>query len=279
MTDPKPTLMLHAGGRLCEYDELAALPTPPPQGRWHPVSHARVLNAVTDTLVAAGYAVADRRLAVARGGHRFFATLVLRTPLAASGGVALAVGVRNSTDKSFPLGFCAGHRVFVCDNLAFRAELLVKRKHTRHGEARFQTAIAAAVADLGSFRAAEEGRIARLMALDLTDDQALAFLVRAVEARVIAPAVLPKVLAEWRHPRHDYGTGDRPTAWKLLNCFTTVLGPRANASASEYAAQTIRLNALLPTPADRFATVPSDGATADRNTRPESADADHRLAA
>lgn len=117
------------------------------------------------------------------------------------------------------------------------------------------------------------------MALDLTDDQALAFLVRAVEARVIAAPVLPKVLAEWRRPTHEYGTGERPTAWKLLNCFTTVLGPRAVANANEYAAQTIRLNALMPTPADPFATVPADAPCDDRNLRPDSADADHRLAA
>jgi hypothetical protein len=30
-------------------------------------------------------------------------------------GVSLAVGIRNSWDQSFPLGFCAGARVFVCD--------------------------------------------------------------------------------------------------------------------------------------------------------------------
>ena len=236
-------LMLHTGGRLCTEDELQAIPTPPAEGRWHPVSHRAVLDAVTGTLEAAGYCVRDRKLAIARNGHRFFGTLDLTTPLAA--GVSLAVGVRNSTDKSFPLGFCAGNRVFVCDNLAFRAELLVKRKHTRFGEVRFGNAIAAAVQSLASFREAEAVRLDRLMTTDLTDDQALAFMVRAVERRIIAAPVLPKVLADWRCPQFDYGSGDRPTAWRLLNCFTTVLGPRAVRSPNEYSGQTIRLNALL----------------------------------
>lgn len=237
------TLVLHTGGRLCTYEELQAIPAPPADGRWHPVSHARVLDAVTGTLQAAGYEVQDRKLAIARGGHRFFGTLDLTMRLAA--GVSLAVGVRNSTDKSFPLGFCAGNRVFVCDNLAFRAELLVKRKHTRHGETRFGNAIAAAVQSLASFREVESARLARLMTTDLTDDQALALMVRAVERQIIAPPVLPKVLADWRCPRFDYGTGDRPTAWRLLNCFTTVLGPRAVRNPAAYSAQTIRLNALI----------------------------------
>ena len=187
--------------------------------------------------------VRDRKLAVARDGRRFFGTLDLTAQLAP--GVSLAVGVRNSTDKSFPLGFCAGNRVFVCDNLAFRDELLVKRKHTRHGEAR---SLDAAVHSLASFREAEAARLGRLMASDLTDDQALALVARAVERRVIAPPVLPQVLAEWRQPKFDFGTGDRPTAWRLLNCFTTVLGPRAVRNPNAYSGQSIRLNALFTPP-------------------------------
>jgi hypothetical protein len=240
--------MLHSGGRLCSEAELRAIPAPPPQGRWHPVAHACVLDAVTATLEGAGYQVRDRKLAIAREGRRFFGTLALATPLA--DGVALAVGVRNSIDKSFPLGFCAGSRVFVCDNLAFRSELLVRRKHTRFGQVRFQNAIADAVQSLASFQEAEAARIGRLMAADLSDDQALALMLRAMEQSVVAAPVLPKVLAEWRTPAHDYGTGDRATTWKLLNCFTTVLGPRAVRNPNEYAGQTIRLNALLSPPTE-----------------------------
>ncbi len=244
-------LMLHKGGRLCTHDELRAVPTPAAEGRWHPVAHAQVLETVTATLTGAGYAVKAQSLAVARDGKRFFGTLDLTTPLTPDNAVALAVGIRNSTDKSFPLGFCAGSRVFVCDNLAFNAELLVKRKHTRFAALRWNNEIAAAVQKLPSFAEAETARIERLMATDLTDDQALAFLVRAMERHVIAVPTIPKVLAEWRTPRCDYGTGERPTAWKLLNCFTTVLGrERAVRSPNEYAGQTIRLNALLARPED-----------------------------
>jgi hypothetical protein len=238
-------LMLHRGGVVVTEDQLATYPTPEPVGRWHPVSHTRVLSAVRETLGAAGYLVRKQSLAVARDGARFFGTLDLATSLTADGGVALAVGIRNSTDKTFPLGFCAGNRVFVCDNLAFSAELLVRRKHTRYGERHFAHGIAAAVQGLATFRGAEEGRINRLMGRVLSEDEALSFLVRAMERKVIAAPTVPKVLAEWRRPTHDYGTGDEPTAWKLLNCFTTVLGGRARTNPAEYTAQTIRLNAML----------------------------------
>lgn len=242
------SLMLHSGGRLCTLDELRRIPTPPAEGRWHPVGHAQVRDRVSETLQAAGYTVKKESLAIARDGRRFFGTLDLTTPLTPAGGVALAVGIRNSLDKSFPLGFCAGSRVFVCDNLAFNAELLVKRRHTKFAALRWNNEIASAVQKLPSFAQAEEGRIGWLMATELTDDQALAFIVRAMERSVISAPSIPRILSEWRNPVHDYGTGDRPTAWKLLNCFTTVLGKeRAIRNPSEYAGQTIRLNGLLST--------------------------------
>lgn len=242
-------LMLHSGGRLCTLDELKAVPTPRAEGRWHPVAHSSVLDTVTQTLTGAGYAIKSQALGIARDGKRFFGTLDLTTSLTPDNTVALAVGIRNSTDKSFPLGFAAGTRVFICDNLAFNAELLVKRKHTSRAVLRWNNEIAAAVQKLDSFKEAETLRIERLRQLDLTDDQALAFIVRAMERRVISVPTIPKVLTEWRTPTHDYGTGERPTAWKLLNCFTTVLGKeRAVRSPNEYAGQTIRLNALISPP-------------------------------
>lgn len=238
-------LMLHAGGQLCSGEELRQIPTPSAEGRWHPVSHAAVLDTVTETLLASGYTVKSRKLAVARNGQRFFGTLDLSTPLTPDGSVALAVGIRNSVDKSFPLGFCAGSKCFVCDNLAFRAELLVKRKHTRFAAVRWNNEIAHAVGKIPSFAEAEQGRIALMQQTEVTEDRAYALILRAFERSIISSFVIGKVLKEWAKPTFDYGTGDRPTLWRLLNSFTTVLGGRAVSNPGEYAGQTIRLNQLL----------------------------------
>src|SRR5438067_3503228 len=162
--------MLHAGGRLVTRDELQACKTPPPEGRWHPVSHVKVLATVKETLHGAGYVVKDEKYALARSDARFFGVLDLETPLAQ--GVGLSVGVRNSVDKSFPLGFAAGSRVFVCDNLAFRSELLVRRRHTVNGMRAFQQAIAGAVASLTGFREAEQARIRRMAGRELSAAEA-----------------------------------------------------------------------------------------------------------
>src|SRR5437588_3631652 len=136
------SLVLHKGARPVTVEELPQFRAPPPEGRWFPVSHSRVVETVKSTLREAGYDIRKEQFGVMRDGSRFFGTLDLGTPL--TSGVTLAVGVRNSVDKSFPLGFVAGNRVFCCDNLAFKAELSVRRKHTVRGEARFAEGISTA---------------------------------------------------------------------------------------------------------------------------------------
>lgn len=235
------SLNLHSGGHLVTLDELRQIKAPPPEGRWKPVSHAAVLDRVTTTLTEAGYDIRDQKLAVARDGARFFGTLDLSTPLAT--GVSLAVGVRNSIDKSFPLGFCAGSRVFVCSNLAFRAELLVKRKHTTFGEQRFAEGIATAVSSLGQFKEMEQARIRTMAETEIGPDLADALILRSFDRGIISTQLLPRVIKEWREPEHD---DFKPrTLWSLLNAFTAALRDRATTAPHRFVVQTMRLNALL----------------------------------
>jgi hypothetical protein len=200
-----------------------------------------VLETVRGTLHEAGYEVKKECLALSKDGQRFFGTLDLSTSVAS--GVCLAVGVRNSTDKSFPLGFCAGERVFVCDNLAFHSELMVRRKHTLHGEARFSAAIADAVVGLGTFREEQEHRIKRLQHMELPPEVSDSLILRSFERGIINSHQLPKVIKEWREP--SFEEFQDKTAWSLLNAYTTVLRDRATSHPTQFAAQTMRLHAIL----------------------------------
>jgi hypothetical protein len=234
-------LMLHAGGRVATAEELRECKAPEPVGRWHPVAHAAVLDAVKETLRGAGYVVRAEKYALARSDARFFGVLDLTTPLAT--GVALSVGVRNSVDKSFPLGFAAGSRVFVCDNLAFSAELMVRRKHTVNGMKAFGQAIAGAVAGLTSFKEAEESRIRRMAERELSAAEASHVILAAYRRGIISTLQLPKVCEEWENPRHeDFAPR---TAWSLFNAFTEILKPRSVSAPQSFVASTIRLHGLL----------------------------------
>src|SRR5262245_56310510 len=234
-------LMVHAGGRVASLDELRECKTPAAEGRWHPVAHVKALEAVKETLGGAGYVIRAEQYALARNDARFFGVLDLETPLAT--GVSLAVGIRNSVDKSFPLGFAAGNRVFVCDNLAFSAELMVRRKHTVNGLKAFGSAIASAVAGLTSFKQAEEARIRRLAEMCLSAADASHIILSAYRRGIISTLQLPGVCKEWEEPSHD--DFQPRTAWSLFNAFTEILKPRAVSAPQSFVAATIRLNGLM----------------------------------
>ena len=206
------------------------------------MSHFTTVDTVEKSLNDAGFVVRSSNYGLSRNDARMFATMDLEAPLAT--GVTLAVGIRNSLDKSFPLGFIAGSRVFVCDNLAFRSELLVKRKHTRFGEMRFSEAIAQAVQTLGQFKEQESARIKRLQVREIDDIEAESYMLRAFERGVVSHRLLPNVIREWRQPSYE-DFAELKNAWRLFNAFTTALMPRAKSNPQHHAALTMKLGALL----------------------------------
>jgi hypothetical protein len=220
---------------------LDAVPTPAATDTWFPVGHGTCVTTVQKALTESGFEVRQTRFGLSRGDARMFATVDLGSPLAT--GVTLAVGIRNSLDKSLPLGFVAGNRVFVCDNLAFRSELSVRRKHTRNGHARFGEAIVHAVRNLVQFKTHETERIKRLQHAEIDDRQAESFMLRAYERQLVSHRALPGVIREWRSPSFEEFQ-DR-TAWSLLNAFTTILADRQKSNAQMHASLTMRLGGLF----------------------------------
>lgn len=234
-------LVTHCGARVVTREELDAIAAPAPTATWFPVRHGTVIDTVTRLLGDAGFRINGVKYAVARNDARMFAVMDLVAAVAT--GVNLAVGIRNSTDKSLPLGFVAGNHVFVCDNLCFRSELLVARKHTRFGATRFEEAILRATKSLVQFQEVEYQRIKRFQQTDMPDVQAESILLRAYEEGIVSHRLLPRVIQEWRKPSFEDFT-DR-TAWSLINAFTTILGDRLKSNPQQFAATTVALQALF----------------------------------
>ena len=198
-TDEKT--LAHRGARLVELDELKSVPVPIAQGRWFSLSHGTVLERVVESLDEAGFIVRRQQLGLLPGDARLSGVLDLDSAL--TPGASLSVDVRNSTDKSLPLGFCAGSRVFCCDNLAFYSELLVKRKQTRFGEQRFGQAIADAVTHLNQFRLEGGNRIQRMMQAEIANVVAECLILQAFEKVIVTTPHLPRVIKVWPEPRFE----------------------------------------------------------------------------
>lgn len=234
-------LILHRGAREVVLKDLEAVKAPPATKTWYPLSHSHVMRRVEQSLGEAGYTIDRARYALSRNNQRFFGVLNLKCPLA--DGVGLAVGVRNSTDRSLPIGFCAGNFVVCCDNLAFSSEVVIARKHTRFGDERFAEALAKAVRGLASYKNAEAERVKRMQGTPLREEQAESLILRGYERGLVSHRLLPSVIKEWREP--SFADFKPRTLFSLFNAFTTAMGPRRKTDPQRYARATIQLHDLL----------------------------------
>jgi hypothetical protein len=124
-------ITLHAGGRHVAEEELSLLITPPPTDTHVPIPHKLAFDMLRGSVLTRGWKVTQTELATSNDDARFFGVM----EIAKQGDDkvkdwSMLFGLRNSHDKKFKLSIGLGERVFVCDNLAFHAEVVEERKHT-----------------------------------------------------------------------------------------------------------------------------------------------------
>lgn len=214
-------LFLHCGANKVTRDQLVAVETPRPSGRWYPVPHSEILDTVRRKIEYSGLRVVNEAHSITAGGDRYFGLLQVVNGQQAND-YATVIGVRNSHDKSFSAGLVVGNQVFVCDNLSFSGEVKIARKHTRYIRRDMPAMVERAVGRLGNLRHTMENRIGAYKGSLLDDVHAHDLIIRSLEARVISASKLPAVLKEWREPSHEAFAQDR-SAWRLFNGFTEVL--------------------------------------------------------
>ena len=224
-------------------EQLAEIPVPKATETWKPLGHARVMDQVLTTLDMMRFEVREMDLAVSREGQRFFGTLDLATDI--TDGVSLAVGVRNSTDRSFSLSFCAGERVMCCSNLDFGSDIVITRKHTQKAEDDFHAQVIKAAMQLRQYRNLSEERIGRLQILELSDDRANSLMLQAYEQGHVGSRLLPKWIAEYREP--SYEEFQARTAWSLFNSLTHCMKDRFQNAPFQAASETMAVQQFLST--------------------------------
>lgn len=215
-------LMLHAGGVEVSREQLCEVVTPDATRTWTPIAHNVLLGRVTDSLARSGWQIKSEQHAVSHGGNRYFGFMDVMTPgVDENSEYGMTLGIRNSHDMMFPAGLCAGSHVFVCDNLAFSAEVKIARKHTRWIMDDLPGLVQKAVGRLGDIRRGQDRRIACYKDCGLNDHQAHDVLIQALDCKVIGSTMIPEVLEQWRTPKHDEFKAR--TGWSLFNAFTEVM--------------------------------------------------------
>jgi hypothetical protein len=212
-------LVLHCGGQHVEREMVEHAPTPAASSTWVPVPHHRMLEQVEETLTGNGMTIVNQAHALWHDGLRYFGLLEVTNGFS-SDDYGLVIGLRNSHDKTFPAAIALGNAVFICDNLAFSAEVTIARRHTRFIERDLPRVVHTAVGRLSDMRGKQDERIRTYKETELNDPVAHDLVIRAVDANVLPVTQLPAVLHEWRAPRHEEFTADGKTAWRLFNAFS-----------------------------------------------------------
>jgi len=236
-------LVLHCGASEVTKEMVRKVQAPEPIDSWHPIPHGLLLDTAFKTLQDVGLNVRRERYGLNQSGDRFFGVLDLDSPII--DGVSLAVGLRNSTDKSMSAGMVLGSRVFVCDNLAFDSEIKVLRRHTPGIIRDLPGLIETAVGQIGAYRELAEQRIERMREFRLDDRTTHDIVVRSADDGCINWTDVPRVLKEWREPSHE-AFKDR-TAWSLHNAYTEVLKSTFQRNPDKATGRTVRLTRLFET--------------------------------
>jgi hypothetical protein len=214
------TLMLHAGAHGCDIHELQHCATPPPTQSHVPLPHIELVNMVKYALGYYGHDIMDEAHGLTEDGMRYFGLLSLRSSYRE---YTDTVGLRNSHDKTFPIGISFGSRVFVCDNLAFIGDHVIRRKHTHNSKRDLPGLVAEVVEPLADQRQLQHRVIERYKETAITDQQADHAILDMYRAGVINIQRVQQVMQQWECPEHEWGD---PTAWRLFNAATYVLSGR-----------------------------------------------------
>ncbi len=130
-----------------------------------------------------------------------------------------ALGLRTSNNKTMAIQICAGLAVFVCDNLAFRGDMIaLRRKHT--SGLRLQGELSQAVMRFQEHIGILTSEIQGLKRRELSDESAKAFIHDAFVRHVMPVRLLPEVSQAYFEPQ--VSEFEPRTAWSLHNAFTGV---------------------------------------------------------
>ncbi len=219
-TRKAPNLLLHCGANRVEREEVQEVETPFATETWTPIPHIDLICRVERTLRINGLEIGTQAHSLSHDGNRYFGLMEIQRS-GSEDDYTWVLGLRNSHDKTFPAGIVAGMTVFVCDNLSFSGEVKLARKHTRFIIRDLPMLVQSAVGRLMNRWHHQDERLVAYRESPLDDKTAHDLVIRSTDVGVCPNQLIPRVLREWREPRHS--EFEERNIWSLFNAFTEAL--------------------------------------------------------
>jgi hypothetical protein len=235
----RTNLILHCGANRVPRTIVSGVPTPTATQTWAPIPHSLLIEQVELALHANRLRVVTQAHSLTHDALRYFGLMEIQNG-AVHPDYGWVLGLRNSHDKRFPAGVVAGATVFVCDNLSFSGEIEIARKHTRFILRDLPLLTQQAIGRLVQRWHHQDERISAYKTKGISDPDAHDLIIRGMDAGVCSNRLIPKVLQEWRKPRHP--EFEERNIWALFNSFTETL---KKSSLAELPRKTEALHGLL----------------------------------
>jgi hypothetical protein len=239
------SLIVHCGGVEVPRSALAQVPTPDATDSWQPVGHAFLANALSAELKRADYEVVGEAHALAKEGARYFGFFQIKRTMITGLDYSAMVGLRNSHDRSLPVGLVAGSHVTVCDNLAFSGAINVFRKHTSKVLDEIEFRMFKATQKLKFMFDDQDRRYGTYLdtALEIRDADSLA--VEILRADIVSPREFGTLVNQWHNPEHLEHTQGGLTVWRFFNAVTEALKSKTDSALVTIPKRTMALHKLL----------------------------------
>lgn len=217
---------------LVSLDDVANVPTPPKEYRkkenaqgvrnvsYQPVAHDDVVNRTKESLVKSGFTIQDEVHSLARDDKHYFGLFSVEHPNRQATDRGCVVGVRNSHDKTFPAGLCAGDAPFVCDNLIFTNTIKLARRHTCNILNDLDFMINRALGKLFGFWHGQDARIEAYKNRSIGNVYANDLIIKAAQVGALPKSKIIDVVNQWESSDHlEFRSRDVNS---LYNAFTEV---------------------------------------------------------
>lgn len=224
-------LILHCGARAITREQLNAIEAPEPTASWCPVPYGTLVAEVERALGQSNLHIVNQAYGVTPENARMFGLLQVANGTNPED-YAVVVGVRGSIDKSMAEGIAVGSSVFVCDNLAFSSEIVVKRKNTSQVLVDLPGLIDDAMGRLLTRWNDQTVRLDAYKVKQLQEEEALVMAWRCYKGGVFPWAKGADVLSEFVKPSHPEFLANGHTVWTFFNAVTEALKPREGSKAS-----------------------------------------------
>jgi len=212
------------------FADVCAVPVPPKEGTYNPVAYRDAIEFLKHEATATiGASIARESYGLNKAGDQMFGTLALDMGRADDG---LAIGFRQSYNKSLALGVAIGAQVFVCDNLCFSASgagsFKVVRKNTTNVWADFLTLVRRQLKGATAQYGQTILECDSMKSIPCEVDRGYSILGVMQGRGLLTPNQASVAFGDWQAPRR-HAEFDRRDVWGLYNAVTQGLkkGPAA----------------------------------------------------